>query len=163
MIATRTQRPTLAVSILTLLADLFAGRSHTKTYPTRPKAPQIADLVPGPRDCVLVIDGSYSMDTDDWLPSRLGAAQDASHAYIRRLGADVPGSRVAIVGYGSRAKVFCPLVPIRDRAPLNAAIDSINTLGSTNIRAGLDPGQVKINDFVRRCGKKILEMPWFPV
>jgi len=54
--------------------------------------------------------------------------------------------------------------------PIDAGITTIvglNETGKSHLLTAIEkvlvPGQVKINDFVRRCGKKILEMPWFPV
>ncbi len=89
------------------------------------------------RDCVLVIDASGSMEATDWKPSRLKAAKEAAKTYCERLSTEEPNAQVAIVGYGSCAKVFCPLTRAADTGTLNRAITRIDGLGGTNIRAGL--------------------------
>ncbi len=90
------------------------------------------------RNSVLVIDASGSMMDDDWPPSRLGAAKEAARAFYSRLANEDPHARVAIVGYGCNAKVYRPLTEAQNTSELGAAIDRIDSLGSTNIRAGLN-------------------------
>jgi len=94
------------------------------------------------RDTVIVVDASISMETTDWLPSRIDAAKDAAHAYCRRLAVEEPGARVGIVAYGSRAKCMCPLTPVTDLDRIAKRIDSIRILGNTNITAGLKQATV---------------------
>ena len=89
------------------------------------------------RDCVLVLDASGSMESDDWPPTRLEGAKEASKEFCRRLAFEEPEARVAIVAYGCDAETCCPLTTARDLPYLEQAIDEIECLGSTNMRAGL--------------------------
>ena len=89
------------------------------------------------RDAVLIIDASGSMFETDWKPSRLRAAQEAGHAYIRRLCSEESNARVAVVAYGSNAKLVVGLTCVRKHGELILCINSIKGLGCTNITAGL--------------------------
>ncbi len=91
----------------------------------------------GARDCVLVLDASGSMFLTDWKPSRLGAAQEAAEAFVKRLKREQPSSRVAIVAYGDKPQLFCSLTPARSPRIINQSIRRIQGLGCTNITDGL--------------------------
>jgi len=92
----------------------------------------------GGRDSALVIDASGSMSDEDWPPSRLDAAKEASSVFCTRLAQEDPDARVTIIGYGSEARVLCPLTAAGEVAILRDAIHRIDYLGGTNIRAGLE-------------------------
>ena len=89
------------------------------------------------RDCVLVLDASGSMESEDWPPTRLEGAKEAAKEFCRRLALEEADARVAIVAYGCDAETCCPLTAVGDLPRLEQAIDEIECLGSTNMRAGL--------------------------
>jgi hypothetical protein len=91
----------------------------------------------GPRDAVIVADASSSMDKKDWKPNRLGAAQEASEAYITRLMNEEPEARVSIIAYNDDAKLILPLTSVSKMHILEKAIKSIKAKGCTNIASGL--------------------------
>jgi Ca-activated chloride channel homolog len=73
---------------------------------------------------VLAVDVSRSMKAEDVTPTRLGAAQNAAKAFLRK----VPEKfRVGVVSFATRAVVGVP--PTQDRKLVEEAID------------GLDPGE----------------------
>jgi len=76
------------------------------------------------------------MDTD-WKPSRLGAARDAAKAFAGRLSDEEPDALVAVVAYGCSARTVCNLTPARELSNIHCAIDQIDIMGSTNMRAGV--------------------------
>ena len=88
------------------------------------------------RDAALVIDSSYSMDEEDWKPSRMHAAKRAGMAFVTRLAKEEPSARVAIIEFSSRARILCNLVPVSDLAVMDA-IRSIRTSSATNVPAGV--------------------------
>lgn len=104
-----------------------------------------------PRDCVLVIDASPSMDDIDWKPSRLGAAKKAANAYARRLASSEPAARVAIVSYCATSKVRCSLTPVSNSDRLKRSIASIRTNDWTNITAGLEAALRLLQRSTRPC------------
>jgi Mg-chelatase subunit ChlD len=90
------------------------------------------------RDSVLIVDASISMNTTDWKPSRLEAAQQASKTFVKRLVSEEPGAKVAVVAYGDNAVVLCDLTPVTMQRELEKSINSIHDMGTTNITAGLE-------------------------
>lgn len=92
-------------------------------------------------DCVLVLDTSTSMGCKDGKPSRLEAAKRASQAYAKRLAEKKPRARVAVVGYGSDALVYCYPTNVSQRQAVTLAISQIRTTSATNITAGLEAAQ----------------------
>lgn len=98
---------------------------------------KVSTVANGSRDSVLTVDASGSMLDNDWPPSRLEAAKEASLMYVTRLAAENPNARVAIVGYGSESVIFCSLTQAREVDALKEAIRRIDYLGGTNIRDGL--------------------------
>ena len=92
----------------------------------------------GSRCSVLVIDVSPSMCFTDWKPSRLKAAQEASKAFVKRLAAEDPDAKVAIVIYGKKAKLVCHFTAAAMYETLARDIDSVQVIDSTNIAAGLE-------------------------
>ncbi len=91
-----------------------------------------------PRDSVLVIDASPSMDFRDWLPSRLHGAKDSAGAFITRLRQCLPSAAVAIVTYAYQARLACPLTSVEHFDRLYNGIRYISTSSYTNITAGLE-------------------------
>jgi Ca-activated chloride channel family protein len=80
-----------------------------------------------------VIDTSGSMGMED----RLGLVQDALSYLVDRLGAR---DSVAIVTYGSSARVVLPPTSVRQAGDIRDAIDGLRPDGSTNAEAGLALG-----------------------
>jgi len=81
---------------------------------------------------VLLVDVSGSMRASDVAPTRLGAAQQAMHAFVDRL----PGAfRVGLVSFSTEADVV--VAPTHDRALLTEGIDSLYPEQGTAIGDGL--------------------------
>ncbi len=103
-----------------------------------PMRHEVVDIA-GPRDAVLVIDASPSMEDTDWPPSRLAAAQEAARSYVERLVSEEPDASVGIVAYDGGARKVCKLIPVRELRKLFRAIGMISADdgSGTNITAGL--------------------------
>jgi len=132
---------------LGFLRDLLepqTGRVADTRTPTR--------IAEGPRACALVLDASGSMMDTDWKPSRLDAARDAAKAFAGRLANDEPDASVAVVAYGSSAKTVRRPTRAEDLSRIHGAIDQIDVMGSTNIRAGMKKAlRLLGRDRRRRC------------
>ena len=115
-----------------------------------PDRPQKTGVSKG-RDCVLVVDASGSMESDDWPPTRLDGAKEASKEFCRRLALEDSDARIAIVAYGCDAETYCPLITARELTRLEQAIDEIDSLGSTNMRAGLKQALYLLSHSQRDC------------
>lgn len=102
------------------------------------------------RDCALVIDASQSMLSKDWRPSRLGAAQEAAVAFIKRLSAEESASCVAVIAYGSTAQLHCRLTSVKNKQ-LKDIVKNICCLGRTNIKSGLDIALQVLSGCKRQC------------
>ncbi len=89
------------------------------------------------RNAVLVLDGSGSMRSRDFPPSRLSAAQEASLEYARRVAAADPHANIAIVGFARSARVYAPLTPAQQVQVIDQAVRSLRAGGPTNMTAGL--------------------------
>jgi len=81
----------------------------------------------------LVIDTSGSMET----PDRLGLARQAVRLLLDQLG---PNDRVAIVQYGSHASLVLEHTPVSEKEKILAALDGLQTSGSTHLEEGLTLG-----------------------
>ncbi len=91
---------------------------------------------------VIAIDVSYSMDEDDWKPTRLAAAKEATAALIERKRCVAPEDEIAIVSYAGSAKILCRAVTAQSDTPrLFQALGNIELDGYTNITAGLHASQ----------------------
>ncbi len=96
----------------------------------RPVAPL---PVPADRSTImLAIDSSGSMRSQDILPTRLGAAQDAAKAFLRTVPPNVP---VGLVSFGGFATLLVP--PTTDRKRVVNAIDGLYFIRRTAIGEGL--------------------------
>jgi Ca-activated chloride channel homolog len=80
-----------------------------------------------------VIDTSGSMARED----RLGLAKQSLHFLVQRLH---DRDTVAIVAFGTDARVILGPTRVSDASRIDAAIDSLETSGSTNAEAGLRLG-----------------------
>ena len=129
-----------------ILAFLEPGRSAASGR-------EMVELPGGPRDCVLVLDASPSMEDTDWEPSRLAAALAAAWAFCQRLASVLPDARIALVAYGEVAVKLCPLIPAARLQKLADGLGRIRIISCTNItsgaqaafnllKAGRRPGQV---------------------
>ena len=81
------------------------------------------------------------MTDTDWKPSRLDAAMDAAKAFAGRLANDEPDASVAVVAYGCSARTICQPTRARDLSRIRHAIDQIDVMGSTNMKAGMKEAQ----------------------
>jgi Ca-activated chloride channel family protein len=95
-------------------------------FSPRPDAP----VDPAPRALVLVLDRSGSMSG-----AALEAARDAALETARSLG---PRDRLAVVSYGSEARVDLPLSTVTGRTPtVRAALLDLEAGGGSHLSAGL--------------------------
>ena len=96
----------------------------------RPVAPL---PVPADRSAImLAIDVSGSMRSQDILPTRLGAAQDAARTFVRTV---PPSVRIGLVSFGGYAALLVP--PGMDRERIIDAIDGLGFVRRTAIGEGL--------------------------
>ncbi|MCG3132880.1 MAG: hypothetical protein FLDDKLPJ_03746 [Phycisphaerae bacterium] len=119
--------------LMTAVAPFFDGR-----------APRVAALANPPQVCatVLLIDGSTSMESDDWQPTRMAAARRGAREYAALRETHSPEDRIAVVCFSSDAQVHCPLLELRTQsAAVRKAVDSTGTGGSTSIGAGLQAAE----------------------
>ena len=77
-----------------------------------------------------VLDTSGSMNT----PDRLDLAKQAMKLLVERL---APGDRVALVAFDSHARLILEHVPAGAKPRIFAAIDSLQTSGSTHLEEGI--------------------------
>jgi Mg-chelatase subunit ChlD len=102
-----------------------------------------ADLMaPGfgesPHRCaVLAIDGSQSMDEQDWLPSRRAAAFASGLGYVDALAAASSANEVAFVLFDEQARLVCPLTACSRRKEIEQCLDTPRVRNRTNIAAAL--------------------------
>jgi hypothetical protein len=95
-----------------------------------------------PERLVLVGDGSASMATTDWSPSRLYAVVEAASALISVKQANHPDDEVGVVTFNTDARVLHPVVRVGSGAEeLKQALRRADAAGNTNIRAGLKEAQ----------------------
>lgn len=100
---------------------------------------------------VIAIDASYSMEQDDWKPTRLDAAKEATAALIERKRCIAPEDEIAILSYAGNAKILCRAVTVQSETPrLFQALGNIELGGSTNITAGLEASQRSLKLSKRR-------------
>lgn len=114
-----------------LPAALFlAGLTAILTAVARPQAPL---RVPADQSAImLAIDVSGSMRSQDVLPNRLAAAQEAAKVFIGSVPASV---RIGLVSFGGYATLHAP--PGTDRPRLIEAIDNFRFIQRTAIGEGL--------------------------
>ena len=86
-----------------------------------------------PANLIFVVDISGSMDREN----RLGTVKKALHILLDELG---EGDKVGLVVYGGHGQVRLPLTDISRRDDIAAAIDGLNSGGSTNAAQGLELG-----------------------
>ncbi|WP_424529833.1 YfbK domain-containing protein [Sphaerisporangium viridialbum] len=86
-----------------------------------------------PANLTFVVDVSGSMAD----PGRLDLVREALHTLVDQLG---PGDQVSIVSFSDQARPRISMTPASERAELHAAVDSLETEGSTNLEAGLVTG-----------------------
>lgn len=90
------------------------------------------------QDCVLAIDGSWSMAERDYLPTRLAAAKNGGAQYVKRRAQLCPLDRVAVVSFSDRAIRQCGLLPLNtSQGRVIKAIDRIQPDAATAIGKGL--------------------------
>ena len=103
------------------------------------------------RDCVIVLDFSGTMFSSDWKPTRLEGALKAALAYCKRLAEYQPHSRVAIVAYGSDAKLLCPLTTVKDVVRIKSCLNHNSGMGYTNMTSGLEVAYQQVKGSEEKC------------
>lgn len=87
---------------------------------------------------ILLLDVSRSMDSEDYPPSRLDGAKQASISFIKRVAEFNPKSAIAVISFSSRASIVSTPLPVTTGITiLKEAVNSLKTKGCTNISAGL--------------------------
>ncbi len=87
---------------------------------------------------ILLLDLSASMSEDDYPPSRLDGAKQASISFIKRIAEDNPETIVCVISFSTKASlVSAPLSVGRNMVLLQKSINGLQTESSTNISAGL--------------------------
>ncbi|MHC4678994.1 MAG: VWA domain-containing protein [Planctomycetota bacterium] len=84
------------------------------------------------------MDASGSMSNTDWKPSRQVAAHKPAVSFLKRLLSKQPDSIVAVVVYGDEATVLVGPTPVKRHDKIAKAINSISSMGCTNITAALE-------------------------
>ncbi len=108
---------------------------------------------------VVAIDTSGSMDFDDWKPTRLEAAKEATAALIEQKRRIAPEDEVAIVTFDNEAQVICPPVAVNSGAQLlSQTIGTIQSGGCTNMRAALTVSQ----GLLQASGRRSFLDRWLP-
>lgn len=79
----------------------------------------------------LVIDGSGSMNT----PDRIGLVRKSVAMLLENL---APGDRVAIVQFGSRARLVLDYTPASEKETIMKALNAIQPTGSTNLEDAMN-------------------------
>ena len=90
-----------------------------------------------PRDTVIVVDVSASMDEADYPPTRLHGGIQAAIEYVNARAETYPQDRVALVSFSIEARVVLPLSAIDAKEKIVPAIQSLRIDGGTDIAAGL--------------------------
>lgn len=103
------------------------------------------------RDCVIVLDFSGTMFSNDWKPSRLAGALKAALEYCKRLAERQPQARVAIVAYGDNARLLCSMTAVTDIARIKSCLNQSNGLGCTNMTSGLEMAYQLLEGNDREC------------
>ena len=89
------------------------------------------------KNCIILLDASGSMNLNDWKPNRLKGAIESAEAYIHELASKDPDACVAVVLYGTKAKIIAQLAPARNFENLNCYLNCFMTGFATNIAAAL--------------------------
>ena len=87
---------------------------------------------------IIVLDVSTSMNSDDWIPTRLDGAKDAAISLLEEKFCTYPLDKVGIVSFSDNAAIRQLPLPARTgRNKLRKVIRRLRAKGNTNIRAGL--------------------------
>ncbi len=132
---------------LTVVADGGPSPYDTENVIVRlgVQAEQVAGDERPPASLTFVVDTSGSMDRAD----RLGLVKTALETLVRELDDD---DVVSIVTYSGDAQVLLEPTSVADAEVILAAIDSLQTTGSTNLEAGLQRGYDLANEAFREGG-----------
>ena len=106
---------------------------------------------------IILIDQSGSMSMNDYKPSRLGGAKEATHSFINEMRSSGADSLAGILTFGSTGNVICPPVSvISGHGQLNSAITNLRTDGSTNTQAGLQLAQATVGQCPHAINPRVL-------
>lgn len=100
-------------------------------------APAIARLPGAPRESVLLLDRSPSMDLTDWKPSRIAAAKKSAQAFVERLASEEPEARVTVIAYDCHADLLVPSTSASDVKTIVDAVQALRSGTGTNITDAL--------------------------
>jgi len=86
-----------------------------------------------------IIDCSASMWDSDYPPSRLDAAKESFQELLDIKCERSPGDMVGLIGFNSKAKIFCRLVPVvSGRKYLTKALSMLYPDNGTDLASGLE-------------------------
>lgn len=89
-----------------------------------------------PRDTVIVVDVSMSMEDCDYYPTRLDGGIEAGIEYINAR-AKYPGDKIAVVSFSDDACIVLGLTDINKKSKIISALCCLTIEGGTNITKGL--------------------------
>lgn len=112
---------------------------------------------PGVAVDMLLIDRSGSMAFDDYPPSRLEGAKQATSRFLRKRAESEPEARVGIISFSASARVVqAPVVVHEDLWRLECSLPLIVAEGATNTAAGLRQARSEIERIRNRRNSRIL-------
>lgn len=98
----------------------------------------------------LVVDTSGSMNT----PDRIGLMRQSIRMLADGLG---PADRLAVVTFGAKASLALDMTPMTDKAAILAAVNGMETQGSTHLEGGLRLGyEIAARHFGSGCLNRVI-------
>ena len=129
-------RVTIALRDLAVECEPDKRASEEQTTSTRPRLFKPWNAAE-PRDTIIIVDVSASMDEADYPPTRLHGGIQAAIEYVNARAETYPQDRVALVSFSIEARVVLPLSAIDAKEKIVPAIQSLRIDGGTDIAAGL--------------------------
>jgi len=111
-----------------------SGLESTSDPPCKTYLP-IIDAPDTPRDTVVVIDISISMDIEDFSPTRLKGGIEAGIEYVNAR--KNPDDRIALVSFSTEAEIVLPLSSVKNKGKIIRALRDLSVDGGTDIEKGL--------------------------
>jgi Mg-chelatase subunit ChlD len=105
---------------------------------------------------IIIIDRSGSMIYDDYPPSRLQAAKEASIEYIKVLSGKKAKTDIAVISFGNDSKLVLPPTGINNLQDIINGISLIDINGTTNIAAGLKKAKELLAKYPAKKQKQII-------
>lgn len=95
---------------------------------------------------IMAVDISGTMEIEDYPPSRLAGAKKAGTQFLQRLASVNPSAAVGIVSFGTKAKVVCQPLGVKENlTKLKESLGRLRIDGCTNISDALKVAGEQIN------------------